>query len=56
MNCPDDKTLLPVPESLADPQLAGANAAVGSAQPVRTDRLYQIAAVAVGLILLATAL
>lgn len=56
LNCPDDKTLLPVPEPLADTQLAGASLVESSAQAARTDRLYQIAAVAVGLILLATAL
>jgi len=56
MDCPDDKTLLPVSEPLADTQFAGANPVERSAQAARTDRLYQIAAVAVGLILLATAL
>ncbi|HZY61811.1 MAG TPA: hypothetical protein VFE38_04730 [Edaphobacter sp.] len=56
MNCPDDNTTLSAPEPPPGMQLAGENHLENPSQPVRTDRLYQIAALAAGIILLATVL
>ena len=58
MNYQDDKIPFPAELSagLAPANLPDTSGVLESAPPTRSDRLYQIAAVTAGLILLATAL
>lgn len=55
MNSPNDRLPFSAPVILPRMQAIDASAAAESQLPVRTDRLYQIAALAAGLILLVTA-
>jgi len=56
MHHPDNKPLFSAIEPLQGPNRTDCCESEGRSLPVRTDRLYQIAAVTAGLFLLATAL
>jgi len=55
MNSPNERLPFSVPATLPGQQATDSSVSDESLPPVRTDRLYQIAALAAGLILLVTA-
>lgn len=56
MDSPNDRLPFSMPETRLDQHAIDSSSQQNTVLPVRTDRLYQIAAVAAGIILLATAL